>query len=194
MNGKCRYLLVRYEDIATSPELAVELIYCWAGLGVVPANVKTWIYINTNMASCDDGAQRKRHLRSTTEGSSFGYAYTMPRYSSAEYDELGGSITWDQNSLDHAEPGMSEEGGVLTRIQRSLITIDVQVSGSSNSEGTLADCIENTHEAKRNPYGTRRQSANMASMWRTLMSEEDAQAVWDACQDSEVMRALGYHV
>ena len=186
---------MHYEDIATSPELAVELIYCWAGLGVVPTNVSTWIHINTNMASCDDGVHRKRHLRSKTEGSSFGYAYTMPQNSSPEYDELDNSMPADQNYFGHAEPGMRKKGGVLTRIQRrSLISVNGQVSGSSNIEETLPECLENTKEARHNPYGTRRQSANMASLWRTLMSEEDARAVWDACQESEVMDALGYYM
>ena len=186
---------MHYEDIATSPELAVELIYCWAGLGVVPTNVSTWIHINTNMESCNDGVHRKRHLRSKTEGSSFGYAYTMPQDSSPGYDELGDSIPADQNSFGHAEPGMTKEGRVVTKIQRrSLVSVNGQVSGSSNSEETLAECLENTKEAKHDPYGTRRQSADMVSMWRTLMPEESAQVVWDVCQDSEVMDALGYYL
>ncbi|CAN0397062.1 unnamed protein product, partial [Laminaria digitata] len=96
-----RYLRVRYEDVATSPELAVALIYCWSGLGPVPPSVSEWIE-------------------------------------------------------------------------------------------KLAKCLENTKEAKHNPYGTKRQSADMVSMWRTLMSEQDAQAVWEACEDSGVMDALGY--
>ena len=29
-------------------------------------------------------------------------------------------------------------------------------------------------------------------MWRTLMAPEDAQAVWEGCEPSGVMDALGY--
>ncbi|MEP4902362.1 MAG: hypothetical protein ABJX82_11225 [Paracoccaceae bacterium] len=67
-------------------------------------------------------------------------------------------------------------------------------SGSRNQSGQIVEkCLANTKQATHNPYGTKRQSAVMVSMWRTLMPEKDAKAVWEACETSGVMDALGYH-
>ncbi len=42
------------------------------------------------------------------------------------------------------------------------------------------------------PWGTRRDSASMASLWRTHASERFSGAVWGACEESGVMAELGY--
>ncbi|CAN0412060.1 unnamed protein product, partial [Scytosiphon promiscuus] len=62
-----RYLLVRYEDVATTPEIAVELMYYWSGLGPPPPNVMEWVDANTKMPACNGDSHRTRHLRASTE-------------------------------------------------------------------------------------------------------------------------------
>ncbi|CAM9810847.1 unnamed protein product, partial [Ectocarpus fasciculatus] len=42
-----RYLRVRYEDIASSPDAAVKDVYHWLGLGPVPVRVSLWLNENT---------------------------------------------------------------------------------------------------------------------------------------------------
>lgn len=205
----CRYLRVRYEDVATSPELAVALIYCWSGLGPVPPSVSEWIEVNTKMPTCDDddGAHRTRHLRANTEDNgysyatapehSFGYSYTTtPGYPSTGNDGVKAFLRADQRALGVSEFGANEAAAAVVSRRTQAGSGGGPGVGSNNNNQQrrkkLAECLENTKEAKHNPYGTKRQSADMVSMWRTLMSEQDAHAVWEACEDSGVMDALGY--
>lgn len=183
-----RYLQVRYEDIATSPELAVELIYCWSGLGLVPPSVSNWVETNTNMPTCDGGAHRKRYLREIAEDSSFGYSYAA----TTEYPYSAGSDGAREGALEFPESGASEAAAAIVSMKTKGGGGGAGRGGDHHIGKKLAECLENTKESKNNPYGTRRQSAAMVSMWRKLMPGQDAQAVWEACEDSEVMDALGY--
>ena len=184
---------MRYEDIATSPELAVELIYCWSGLGLVPPSVSDWVEKNTNMPTCDDGARRNRYLREMAEDSSFGYSYaTTPEYPhSSGSDGVKTIVRADERALGFPESGASA-------VASAIVSRRTKGSGGGGHGGDhhvgkkSAECLDNTKELKNHPYGTKRQSAAMVSMWRTVMPEQDAQAVWEACEDSGVMGALGY--
>ena len=182
---------MRYEDIATSPELAAALIYCWSGLGPVPASVSEWIEVNTNMPTCDDGAHRTRYLRantegsSSTEGSSFGYLYAAtPEHPSARSDDVEAFVRADQRALGVPQSGASNAGAAKGSGDSR--------SNNDQSGNSLTECLANTEEAHHNPFGTKRQSAVMVSMWRTLMPRQDAQAVWEACEDSGIMGTLHY--
>lgn len=44
---------MKFEDIATSPNLALELIYCWSGLRPVPHAVSSWVQKNTQLPDCN---------------------------------------------------------------------------------------------------------------------------------------------
>lgn len=57
---------------------------------------------------------------------------------------------------------------------------------------SAVDC--NKGASAGNPYSTRRNSANMANLWRSQVPEERSNAVWDACQASGVMNDLGYEL
>ncbi|CAN0191407.1 unnamed protein product [Scytosiphon promiscuus] len=57
---------------------------------------------------------------------------------------------------------------------------------------TAVDC--NKDASAGNPYSTKRNSANMANLWRSQVPEERSKAVWDACQASGVMEDLGYEL
>ena len=178
-----RYLRVRYEDIATSPELAAALIYCWSGLGPVPASVSEWIDVNTKMPTCDDGAHRTRYLSANIEGSSFSYLYAAtPEHPSIGSDDVEAFVRADQRALGAPQSGASDAGAGSGDSRRN----------NNESGNNLTKCLANTKEANDNPYGTKRHSAVMVSMWRTLLPREDAQAVWEACEDSGIMSTLHY--
>ena len=178
---------MRYEDIATSPELAAALIYCWSGLGPVPADVSEWIEVNTNMPTCGDGAHRTRYLRaniegsSNTEGSSFGYLYAATlEHPSTGIDDVEAFVRADQRALGAPQSGASDAGAGSGRRNNNRIG------------NNLTKCRANAKEANGHPYGTKRHSAVMVSRWRTLMPKQDAQAVWEACEDSGIMSTLHY--
>ena len=179
-----------YEDIATSPELAVTLMYYWSGLGPLPANVKDWVDASTKLQACDT-AHRTRHLRANAGDNSFGYVYTTSEYPSAAHEDNKSFVRAAQHELDIA---------VLRTRVAGIVSRGSQGSGSgpggrnniSYSGRNLAKCFNNTDEANTDPQGTKRDSAAMVSMWRTLMAPQDAQAVWEGCEPSGVMDALGY--
>lgn len=64
----CRYALrhlrLKYEDLATSPELAANLIYVWSGIRPIPPSVLNWIDHNTKLPGCEHGT---RHLATDAE-------------------------------------------------------------------------------------------------------------------------------
>lgn len=189
-----RYLRVRYEDIATSPELAVAFIYYWCGLGAVPVSVSEWVEVNTNMPTCDAGAGRTRHLRADAGDTPFGYVYAaVPEQPFAGRGDavVEAFVREDQRTLRAPQTGANEAiAAVVPKTQ--VLSGGGGSSSNSQSGQELEECAANTKEARHNPYGTKRQSAAMVSMWRTLMSGQDAQAVWEACEESGVMDALGY--
>ena len=178
---------MRYEDIATSPELAAALIYCWSGLGPLPASVSEWIEVNTNMPTCADGGHRTRFLRANTEGSSFGYLYApAAEHTSAGSDDVDAFVRADLRALGAPRSGMSEAAATV-KLKRAKGSGDNTESGNE-----LTECLANRKEVNRNPFGTKRQSASMVSMWRSLMSGQDALAIWEACEDFGIMSALHY--
>lgn len=177
---------MRYEDIATSPEQAVEQIYRWSGLGLVPSSVSEWIEKNTKIPACDSDAHRTRQLRANADGNPFGYVYTTPEYPLAGRDGVKSFLRADQRALGMAERRTSERGVV------SKTRVPAGKSDGSYTGRNVSECLDNANEAATHAQGTQRESAAMPSMWRTIMPREDAQAVWDACQDSGIMDALGY--
>lgn len=186
---------MRYEDIATTPEIAVELMYYWAGLGPLPANVKEWIDANTKMPACDSGSHRTRYLRASTTSNdtSFGYAYTIPEYLSAGREDDKGVTRMARTALGIAAPRTSA-ANVVSREFQGIGSGPGGKKNGRHSGRNLAECLNNTTEATANPQGTKRDSASMVSTWRTLMPDEDAQAVWEGCEASGVMDALGYEL
>lgn len=185
--------MLRYEDIATTPELAVTLIYYWSGLGPLPSNIKEWIQANTRIEDCDGGEAPTRHLQANPEEHSFGYEHTAPDYPFTERDEITGFMRADQSTLGIVGPRASDAGVVSRRPKENGIDPSGR-SSDSQSGRYLVECLDNEQEALQNAQGTKRDSAAMASMWRTMMPEEEARAVWEACQDSGVMAALGYYL
>ncbi|CAN0137659.1 unnamed protein product [Ectocarpus sp. 8 AP-2014] len=59
-------------------------------------------------------------------------------------------------------------------------------------KGTGGDCVNQKRYSDQHPYDTKRHSSAMIDLWRQQMPQADAQAVWDACQESRVMEELGY--
>lgn len=41
-------------------------------------------------------------------------------------------------------------------------------------------------------YGTRRHAAAMIDLWRKQMPKDEAEAVWEGCTESGVMKVMGY--
>lgn len=168
---------MRYEDLATLPALAAKLIYCWSGLQAVPPTVLDWIDANTKLPACTAG--RHRTLKFVTETSSghhlgahspeqIGYEGNFR----GEYRVLTGAMNVDAEEL--IRPPLEGKGQ----------------GGGTKSE--VADCNNNQKEEDNSPYETKRQSSAMVDMWRTKMPKTQANAVWEACEDSGVMTALGY--
>lgn len=60
------------------------------------------------------------------------------------------------------------------------------------SKRVLGDPTCEQENSERSPWGTRRDSASMASLWRMQASEGFSSAVWGACEESGVMAELGY--
>lgn len=173
----------------------MAFIYYWCGLGTVPASVSEWVEVNTNMPTCDGGAVRTRHLRADAEDTPFGYVYAaVPEQPLAGRGDavVEAFVREDQRALRAPQAGTSEAAAAVVP-KTQILSGGGSGSSSNNQSGQeLEECAANTNEARHNPYGTKRQSAAMVSMWRTLMSGQDAQAVWEACEESGVMDALGY--
>ena len=192
---------MRYEDIAASPELAAAFIYYWSGLGTVPAGVSEWIEVNTHIPTCDDGTDRRRRLRANPGHHSFAYLYATASAHpfAGRGDVVEASALLDRRALGAPLLGAGKAGAAVVSKKTKASGGgggDSSSSSSSSSDQSgeiIEECAENTKEASHNPFGTRRQSAAMASMWRTLMPEQDAQSVWEACEESGIMDALGYY-
>lgn len=248
-----KYLQVRYEDFATLPAIVAELVYCWAGLGPLPATVATWIDENTKMPNCGaaPGARTRRRLFTSLVGTAASHegcggsmailvdgreqeehhreigrtAVTLPKpgnlrktsspggtYFSVPVGESARAIPAshrESNSSREAVRDMEPFGlrGYGTSVPASGAT--AVSAGATNrsppvrpnyrkaleaSAGSAGgDCGNNQkHYSDQHPYDTKRHSSAMADLWRQQMPKADAQAVWDACRASGVMKELGY--
>lgn len=170
-----RYLQVRYEDIAVLPALAAELLYCWTSLRPIPSSVLDWIDANTKLPECNDG-HRARLLGA------------MP---SSEYlEEMSPEQRDYQGSLPRKHRALNETIDLFGESMPEVHTNDIGQGGQTTPQPL--ECGENRREGGRGPYETRRQSTAMADMWRTQMPKVQADAVWEACEESGVMPVLGY--
>ena len=61
--------------------------------------------------------------------------------------------------------------------------------GASDGGGGGGGC---SPARSKNPFSTRRHSADMVDQWRTQMTKEHAEVVWEECVESNVMAELGY--
>lgn len=133
----------------------------------------------------------------------------VPRLAAAYlYCQLGlGTVPttvsrWIENNTrvkDCENPGTRSLATMEDTLEGFLVGKNGELGGSRpTSFGEIAsrrilatsDCEREKRE--KSPYGTQRDSASMASLWRTQTSEEFSRAVWNACEDSGVMAELGY--
>lgn len=147
---------LQYEDMAVSPVLTAKLLYCWSGLGVVPANVLNWIEANTKLPGCQNNQGGRRQLAPN-----------------------------DSSRPVNTDRDLQED--LIANAPNRVIPKD------TGGDPKSALCAQNEQEAKRRPYETRRDSASTATLWRIQMPKEEADAVWESCEASNVMRELGYH-
>ncbi|MEP2388389.1 hypothetical protein [Hyphomonas sp.] len=101
-------------------------------------------------------------------------------------------VRLDQRALVAPQFGAGEAASAVVS-KKMKGSGEMSSRGSRNQSGqNVNECLANTNETTRNPFGTKRQSAVMVSMWHTVMPEQDAKAVWEACETSGAMDALGY--
>lgn len=195
---------MKYEDIATSPELALELIYCWSDLRPVPEAVSSWVRENTQLPGCKEntvanvhdagkrtgdsdggGGGRRLNTQTTTEGKTA--SSRLPPI----YDGLGkAKRKYIRGYQPQRVPLVSQPRG--THLLGSLTARRMGTSAGHDGDSEEPPCDENSKQSEEDPYGTRRHSAAMVGLWRSQMPDEDAVAVWEACEGSGVMEDLFY--
>lgn len=84
---------------------------------------------------------------------------------------------------DHREILSSEQDPDPARRTAAAAAAAVPASGGK---------CDNEKKSVQDPFSTKRHSSQMADLWRTQMPEQDAVAIWEACQDSNVMQELNY--
>ena len=169
----------------------MKLLYYWSGLGHLPPNVKEWLDANTKVTACNGDSHQRRHLRGGTKYHSLEYAHTTPGYPTGGDNDTIGYVRAAQKALGTVERRTSAAG----LVPRGSQDRGNGLGAGRNDDHTgrnLTDCFNNVDEAKSNPQGTKRDSATMAALWRTTIPNKDAQAIWDGCEPSGVMDALGY--
>lgn len=196
---------MRYEDIASSADLAVERVYHWSGLGTVPSRVSIWVHENTRLLDCgndpvatattsappapfnntaeDSPRETQRSLSATPSNRGLrGYARTGNKASveMAETEVLAAVETARRiTSGNGGGGGRGHEGGS-------------RGGGGAHGEGNPKCGERMAKQTEWDKYGTRRHSAAMVGLWRKQMPAEEAAAVWEACVDSGVMETIGY--
>lgn len=177
-----RHLRLRYEDIATSPELATNLIYCWAGLRAVPPSVLGWIAENTKLPECNTSQYENRRLAAESSLRQQA-AYWADRLGTPRGPLTGGHrVLTNPVGVDGDEPA-----GLAANVTGPV------APGEENGPDSI-ECDENQKQAANRPYDTKRNSASMVMMWRKQMPENETMAVWEACERSHVMDELGYDI
>ncbi|CAM9960046.1 unnamed protein product [Ectocarpus fasciculatus] len=166
-----KYLQVRYEDFATLPAIVAELVYCWAGLGPLPATVATWIDENTKMPNCDaaPGARTRRRLLTSLVGTA------------ASHEGCGGSMAVfvdgrEQQEQRHWEIGrtitLSKPGNLRKRSSPGVTYFSVPVGESAGVIPASHRESNSSREAVRGtePFGLRGHGTSVPAGEATAMS------------------------